>query len=56
MKYTLITANGKVLTFFILDAAKTFQMAFGGEIITNEIVSVQDSKRVIACANNQKTL
>ena len=56
MNFTLITANGKVLTFFILDAAKTFQMAFGGKIITNEIVSIPDSKRVIACANNQTAL
>jgi hypothetical protein len=39
MKFTLITANGKVLTFFIKATAECFQQAYGGVIITNEILS-----------------
>lgn len=37
MKYTLIASNGKVLTFFIKAVAETYQQAYGGTIITNEI-------------------
>lgn len=38
MKYTLITRNGKVFTFFIKAVAETFQQAYGGNIITAEII------------------
>lgn len=37
MKFTLITAKGKVLTFFIKATAECFQQAYGGVIVTNEI-------------------
>ncbi len=39
MKYTLVTSNGKVFTFFIKAVAETFQQAYGGTIITNEILT-----------------
>ena len=38
MKFTLITGNGKVLTFFIRAVAETYQNAFGGIIVTNEVL------------------
>lgn len=38
MKYTLVTSNGKVYTFFIKAVAETFQQAYGGNIITAEIL------------------
>ena len=38
MKYTLIARNGKVFTFFIKSVAETFQQAYGGNIITAEIL------------------
>lgn len=38
MKYTLITSNGKVLTFFLRTVAETFQQAYGGQLITADIL------------------
>jgi len=38
MKYTLITGNGKVFTFFLKAVAVTFQQAYGGVIVTNEVL------------------
>ena len=37
MNFTLITSNGKVLTFFVKAVAETFQQAYGGTIVTNQI-------------------
>jgi len=38
MKYTLIARNGKVFTFFLKAVADSFQQAYGGVIITNDIL------------------
>jgi len=38
MKYTLITKQGKVYTFFVLAVAETYQQAYGGKIVTDEIL------------------
>ena len=38
MKYTLITRNGKVLTFFLKSVAETYQQAYGGQLITADIL------------------
>lgn len=38
MKYTLITRNGKVLTFFIRAVAEQFQQAYGGVMFTNQVL------------------
>jgi hypothetical protein len=38
MKYTLITAAGKVLTFYVRAVAETYQQAYGGVIVTNDIL------------------
>lgn len=37
MNFTLITSNGKVLTFFVKAVAETFQQAYGGTIVTSQI-------------------
>ena len=39
MKYTLITGKGKVLVFNVLACAETFQKAYGGTLITDQIYS-----------------
>jgi hypothetical protein len=38
MNYTLITAKGKVYTFFVLALAETYQQAYGGKIVTGDIL------------------
>jgi hypothetical protein len=37
MKYTLITSKGKVYTFFIRAVAESYQAAYGGTLITDQI-------------------
>ena len=39
MNFTLITSNGKVLTFFIEAVAETYQQAYGGVIVTETILT-----------------
>jgi len=41
MKYTLITGNGKVYTFFIRVVAEQFQQAYGGVVITPQVLDSQ---------------
>ena len=38
MKYTLITTNGKVLTFYLKAVAEMYQRAYGGQLITADIL------------------
>jgi len=38
MNYTLITATGRVYTFFVLAVAETYQQAYGGTIVTKDIL------------------
>ena len=38
MKYTLITARGRVYTFFLRAVAETYQQAYGGVIVSDEIL------------------
>ena len=38
MQYTLITPKGKVYTFFIKSVAETYQQAYGGIVITNDVL------------------
>jgi hypothetical protein len=38
MKYTLITRQGKVYTFYVQALAETYQQAYGGKIVTDEIL------------------
>jgi hypothetical protein len=38
MRYTLITATGKLYTFYLLTVAETYLQVHGGVIVTNEIL------------------
>jgi hypothetical protein len=38
MRYTLITKTGKVYTFYVQALAEQFQQAYGGELITADIL------------------
>jgi hypothetical protein len=38
MQYTLITMTGRVYTFFVLAVAETYQQAYGGVIVSDEIL------------------
>jgi hypothetical protein len=38
MNYTLITESGRVYTFFVLALAETYQQAYGGTLITGDIL------------------
>ena len=38
MKYTLITASGMVYTFYVRAVAETYQQAYGGQLITGDIL------------------
>jgi len=48
MKYTLIARNGKVFTFFLKAVADTFQQAYGGTIITNDILTKEIKNETFA--------
>lgn len=41
MKYTLISKNGKVMTFFVKAVAELYQTINGGVIITDEILETE---------------
>jgi hypothetical protein len=47
MQYTLITATGKVYTFFVLALAETYQQAYGGTIVTNDILVDKIAQTVV---------
>jgi len=38
MQYTLITGKGKVYTFFIRAVAEQFRQAYGGVVISQQIL------------------
>lgn len=48
MKYTLITSNGKVLTFFLQVVAEQFQQAYGGVIVTANVLTSKESNETFA--------
>lgn len=41
MQYTLISDNGKVYTFYIRAVAETYQQAYGGVVITQQVLNTQ---------------
>jgi hypothetical protein len=47
MNYTLITATGKLYTFFLLTVAETYQQAYGGTIVTNQVLVDQTAQTVL---------
>ena len=46
MKFTLITGNGKVFTFFVKAVAETFQQAYGGTLFTGNILTQKEIQNV----------
>jgi len=46
MKFTLITSKGKVFIFNIKACAENFQQAYGGVIVTKEILVDNNSQNV----------
>ena len=38
MSYTLITATGRVYTFYVKTLAEQYQQAYGGHVITADIL------------------
>jgi hypothetical protein len=38
MKYTLITAKGKIYCFYVKNLAETYQKLYGGQLITEEVL------------------
>jgi hypothetical protein len=38
MTYTLISSKGKIYTFFIKAVADTYQQAYGGVVLTQQIL------------------
>ena len=43
MQYTLISGNGKVYTFFLRDVAETYQQAYGGVVITQQVLETAET-------------
>ena len=48
MKFTLITRNGKVFTFFVKAVAETFQQAYGGTLFTGSILTTETQDETFA--------
>ena len=44
MKYTLITKNGKVMTFFVKAVAELYQTINGGVVVTEQILEMQSEQ------------
>lgn len=38
MRYTVITAQGRVYTFYVKALAETYQIAYGGQLISADIL------------------
>ena len=39
MPYTLITKNGKIMQFYVQDAAENFKNLYGGVVFTQQILT-----------------
>lgn len=48
MNFTLITSKGKIYTFYIKSVAEMYQRAYGGELITNEILTKEFKNETFA--------
>lgn len=48
MKFTLITGNGKVFTFYIKAVAETFQQAYGGTLFTDSIFTKENQNATLS--------
>jgi hypothetical protein len=43
MRYTLITAQGRIYQFYLLTVAEQFQVAYGGTLIDNSVVQMAET-------------
>lgn len=48
MKFTLITAKGKVYTFYIKAVAETYQQAYGGTLVTGSILTKETQNETLS--------
>lgn len=48
MKFTLITKTGKVMQFYLRPVAELYQTIYGGRLIDDSILSVDQSSSVNA--------
>jgi hypothetical protein len=48
MKFTLITSNGKVFTFYVKAVAETFQQAYGGTLFTDSILTKETQNETLS--------
>jgi hypothetical protein len=48
MKTILILASGKVYTFYVKSLAVQYQQAYGGTLITTDLVNQQQPKSTLA--------
>lgn len=48
MKFTLITRNGKVFTFFVKAVAETYQQAYGGTLFTGSILTKETQNESVS--------
>jgi hypothetical protein len=48
MKFTLITGNGKVFTFYVKAVAETFQQAYGGTLFTDSILTKETQNATLS--------
>ena len=46
MQYTLITAQGKIMQFYVLAVAQTYQAVNGGVVITQQILEQEVAQTV----------
>ena len=47
MQYTLITNAGRVYTFYIKAAAECYQQAYGGVLVTNEVINESAQMEIV---------
>ena len=47
MQYTLITAQGKIMQFYILSVAQTYQALRGGVVISQQILKQESASQTV---------
>jgi len=46
MQYTLITATGKIMQFYVLSVAEMYQAVNGGVVISQQVLEQQEQQTV----------
>ena len=47
MQYTLITAQGKIMQFYILSVAETYQALQGGVVFSQQILKQEQAAQTV---------